>query len=59
MIKKKWEYMIKKMGSRIDIIGQNEILNEIGSQGWELTNCVYNRRELVNIFYFKREKEGK
>jgi hypothetical protein len=51
---KKWEYMIKELDYKIPTMKQIRILDRMGSEGWELINCVYNKNASTNTFYFKK-----
>ena len=54
----RWEYLyftdVEKETSTLHPPGHKEKLNELGKEGWELVNVVFNQSGEVKKLYFKR-----
>jgi hypothetical protein len=54
----KWEYLYftdpENEASALHPPGHKEKLNELGNEGWELVNVVFDQKGRVQKLYFKR-----
>lgn len=54
----KWEYLYftdpENETSELHPPGHKEKLNELGNEGWELVNVVFDQKGRVQKLYFKR-----
>jgi len=55
----RWEYLYftdpENETSSLHPPGHKEKLNELGKEGWELVNVVFDRKGRVQKLYFKRQ----